>query len=41
MRQELCNLNKYALRLDWIPNIAPADVCLLAKMVEEQTAIAF
>ncbi len=38
-RQELCNLIKYTLRLDWLLNIALADVCLLANMVE-QTAIA-
>ncbi len=39
-RQELCNLIKYALRLDCVSNIALADVCLIANMVEEQTTIA-
>ncbi len=29
-RQELCNLIKYALRLDWLSNITLADYCLLA-----------
>ncbi len=38
--QELYNLNKYTLGLDWLSNTALADVCLLANMVAEQTAIA-
>ncbi len=39
-RQELCNLIKYDLRLDWLSNIALADVFLLANVLELQTVIA-
>ncbi len=39
-REDLCNLIKYALMLDWLSNIALADVCLLSNMVDEQTTIA-
>ncbi len=39
-RQEWCSILKYALRLDWLSDITSADVCLLANMVDEQTAIA-
>ncbi len=39
-RQKVCELVQYALRLDWLANIAFTDVCLFTNMVDEQTAMA-
>ncbi len=36
----MCSFVNHALRLDWLSNIALTDVCLLANMVDEQTAMA-